>query len=89
MKCHFHSRRRIIVEGDISFLVGWVRKEKRKKGKVEGKTAPHPIVCLSGVHKVLDNGRIGQGGDVSYLVHLLLGDLAQDPAHDLSRASLG
>src|SRR5689334_5455637 len=40
-------------------------------------------------HQVVDHRRIGQGRGVAQAPELVLGDLAQDAAHDLARAGLG
>src|ERR1051325_10599409 len=41
------------------------------------------------LHKVVDHGGIGEGRRVAEVAEIVLGDLAQDAAHDLARACLG
>jgi len=43
---------------------------------------------LFAFHQHLDDVRVGQRGRVADLVHLVLGNLAQDAAHDFARARL-
>ena len=41
------------------------------------------------LHQILDHARIGEGRGVAEIAEIVLGDLAQDAAHDLARARLG
>ncbi len=51
-------------------------------------TLAHPLV-LPVLHEVVDHGRIGRGRGVAEAGRFVLGDLAQDAAHDLAGARLG
>src|SRR3546814_2887763 len=48
-------------------------------------SARHPAL----LDQRVDHRRVGQGAGVAELVGRVLGDLAQDAAHDLARAGLG
>src|SRR4051812_37504605 len=53
------------------------------------RTSPLRALLPVVLHQLLHHGRVRQGGDVSELVVLAGGDLAQDTPHDLARAGLG
>src|SRR5660398_229273 len=46
-------------------------------------------VAAAVLYQVLDHGRIGQGGDISQLIHFISGDLAENAPHDLAAPGLG
>ena len=51
--------------------------------------SPRPALVLPVGDQVVDDGRIGEGRGVAERAELVLGDLAQDAAHDLAGAGLG
>src|SRR5690554_86149 len=71
------------------------QKMKRKRRRLRARrlrTAWKTNRCLPVLpilHQISDHGRIGQGGSVAQRVEVVLGDLAQDAAHDLAAAGLG
>src|SRR5579871_352636 len=53
----------------------------------DGDLSRPPVLAV--LHEVVDHGGIGQGRGVAERARLVLGDLAQDAAHDLAGAGLG
>src|SRR5215468_6776247 len=60
------------------WIVGWV-------------IGRSPVSLLLGavLHQIVDHRRIGQRRGVAEIAEIVLGDLAQDAAHDLARPRLG
>src|SRR5712691_1000058 len=45
------------------------------------------LLVLPVAHQIVHHGRVGEGGGVAEIAVLVLGDLAQNPPHDLAGAS--
>jgi hypothetical protein len=52
-------------------------------------SSPANLIVLPVLDQVIDDARIGQRRGVAQREEIVLGDLAQDAAHDLARAGLG